>query len=81
MESRVVTVHVSEGESVKIPAATSMGGGLNEEHRAALARGEDAKIIKGAICVTVATKGKGVLTFVKTVEYEEKKLSPHDPIF
>ena len=77
-ESRVVEIHLSESETVKVPAGTGVGGGLTGEHKAILLTGQDVTLEKGPAKVTMTQKGP--LPIVKSVRYDGKELRFHEPI-
>lgn len=77
-EGRVVVIHLSEDEKVKVPAGTGMGG-MPDDARAMLASGQDATIEQDGAKVTMMTKGPTIQ--VRKVEYNGEVVLYHEPIF
>ena len=78
-ESRVVTIHLAEGQTEKVPAGTGIGAGLTQDEVGTLLSGGGPIIKeKGKAKVTVGSSG-AVIT-VQKVEYDGKEVFYHEPV-
>ena len=77
-ESREVVIHLSDSETIEVPAGTGMGAGLTSDQQMQIMQGEPVVLEKDGAKVTMASSG-GPIT-VQKVEYEGKEVYYHEPV-
>jgi hypothetical protein len=78
-ESRVVTIHLAEGKTEKIPAGTGIGAGLTQEEVGMLLS-TGGPVIKEQGKAKVTLGSKGAVITVQKVEYDGKEVFYHEPV-